>query len=76
MSANLMWEPAKRKAKSLPDALKFVLRDKCGLNNDRHTYGTEELSYLMGLRDAGIDGAAELIKAIEQHESVEVWLEY
>ena len=74
MGANLMWEPAKRKAESLPDGLKFVLRDKCGLDSSRRTFTRENVSYLTALRDVGVDGAQELIDAIETHEEVEVWM--
>jgi hypothetical protein len=76
MSANLMWEPAKREAKSLPDELKFVLRDKCGLTSERMKFGEGNIPYLEGLRDAGIKGAEELLEAIEKHGAVEGWLEY
>ena len=75
MSATLMWEPKKRKAKSLPDALKFILRDKHGLDG-RETWGTATIPYLRGLVDGGVDGAQELIAAIEAHAEVELWLEY
>lgn len=76
MSSNLMWEPAKRKAKSLPDALKIVLRDKGGLDGGRKIYSRDDLQYLTGLAHAEIDGASELIELIEKHEIVELWLEY
>lgn len=76
MSANLMWEPANRKAHSLPDALKFVLRDKMGISGERTPMGRDQLNYLSGLRDAGVDGAQTLIEAIDKYEVVEVWLEY
>lgn len=76
MSASLMWEPKRRKSQSLPDALKFVLRDKLGLTSERRTFGHEQLPYLAGLRDANVEGTAELIEIIEKHEEVELWLEY
>ena len=76
MSANLMWEPAKRKAKSLPDALKFVLREKLGLGSERREFSHNDDCYLRGLRDGGVEGAQELLDIIEQHEIVEIWLEY
>ena len=75
MSANLMWEPAKRKSESLPDALKFVLRDKLGVEG-RVRFGHEQLAYLRGLRDAGIEGAQELIDIIDKYEEVDLWLKY
>lgn len=76
MSANLMWEPAKRKAKSLPSSLMYILRDNFGLNDGRQTWTRANVPYLTALVHARIDGAQELIDAIEQHEEVEIWLEY
>lgn len=76
MSATLKWEPSKRKSQSLPDALKFVLRDKGGVTGERTIFGSENLAYLRGLADAGIEGAQALIDAIDKHEEVELWLEY
>lgn len=31
--------------------------------------------FLRGLAAAGVDGAKQLIDAIEQHESIELWIE-
>lgn len=76
MSATLKWEPSKRKSQSLPDALKFVLRDKGGVTSERTIFGRGNISYLRGLADAGVEGAQELIDAIDKHEEVELWLEY
>ena len=76
MSATLKWEPANRKAQSLPDALKFVLRDKMGIGDGRVCFGDQSMAYLNGLRDAGVEGAQELIDAIVKYGDVEVWLEY
>ena len=76
MSANLCWKPADKDYKTLPDALKFILRDKQGLTSEKDLYGRERLGYLRGLVDAGVEGAQELIDAIVKHEHVEIWLEY
>ena len=78
MSANLMYAPSKRDSKSLPDELKFILRDKRHLfeHGGVRTFGPTDREYLAGLVDAGVDGAQELIDAIEQYEEVDLWLEY
>lgn len=76
MSATLCWRPVVKNRKTLPDALKFVLRDKRGQGSEKNTYDHSDFPYLRGLVDAEVDGAQELIAAIEQHEEVEVWLEY
>ena len=76
MSATLMWEPVKREAKSLPDDLKFVLRDKCGIDAKRSRWNKDHIPYLAGLKDAGIEEAQELIDILEKHGEIELWLEY
>lgn len=76
MGQNLYWRPKSNLRNDLSDALKRVLRDKRELSGAReHTYSQSEISYLRGLVDAGIDGAQELIDAIERHGEVIVWLE-
>jgi hypothetical protein len=75
MSANLCWAPARRLPNYLPYELKVILQAKHGLDG-RSIYTHEQTYYLQGLADAGIDGAQELIHAIDQYGQVEVWLEY
>ena len=76
MSANLMWAPAKRDKQTLPDALKFILRDHCCLDSDKQTWEKDQIPYLRGLAHANVEGAQELIDAIDTHGAVEIWLEY
>ena len=71
-----MWKPNTRSGHDLPDALKFVLRDKMGLMEGERIFDHGNISYLSGLRDAGVEGAQELIDAIEKHDEVVVWLQY
>ena len=44
------------------------------LFRDVHTLSGEDFEYLKGLRDAGTDGADELIKAIQKHDRIRVWI--
>jgi len=76
MSANLIWRPVSRSTESLPDALKFVLRDKYGLDSEWTVFGQSDRSYLTGLAHAGVEGAQELLDLIEKHGSIELKLEY
>ncbi len=76
MSANLCWRPVQRSYETLPDDLKFILRDRCGLTSARRGYGGNDLEFLRGLDAAGIKGAAELIEAIEKYGEIELWLDY
>jgi hypothetical protein len=75
MSANLKWTPSKHTGHDLPDALRFAL-EKNPSGNDRRHFGEASIPYLEGLRDAGIDGAQQLIDAIEKCGDVEVYWEY
>lgn len=70
-----MWEPGNRKAKTLPDALKFILRDKRGVDGSRRKFDCGDIGYLNGLVDAGVEGAQELIDLIERYEVVDLWLQ-
>lgn len=73
MSSTLYWRPVGG-GKSLPDAIKRALKKRFDLKNT--TLQTHDLDYLNGLRDAGVEGAEELIAAIEKHEAItlsEVW---
>ena len=71
MSSTLCWEPKHRETKTLPNALKYVLQKKEGLDGVINiTMGESDLGYLQGLKDAGIEGAEELITAIEKHNQV------
>jgi hypothetical protein len=71
MSAHLMWEPTDRPRKRLPDALKYALERSPAGRDTRH-FGEDSLSYLEGLRDAGVEGAQELIDAIENYGDITV----
>ena len=71
MSSTLYWEPVQRKQKDLPNTLKYVLQKKIGGTVDT-VMSEHDISYLRGLEDAGIEGATELIKAIEKHGQVVV----
>lgn len=78
MGVNLYWRPViKRidKHRSLPDALKRILArryfDQDGtLSTD--WLETQDMDYLQGVADAGVEGAEELLKAIEKYGSVEI----
>jgi len=84
MSTSLYWTPAPRDvppAEGLPYELKKAIAQRLW-GHDGSVYGEKvELSrataiipYLEGLADAGVDGAAELIRAINTHDSVLVWI--
>jgi hypothetical protein len=83
MSFGIYWEPVKPvQGTSLPNGLKFVLRERYfGGNFVRGTdayFTSKDIGYLHGLEDAGheeaAEGARELIRAINQHGTVRVWI--
>lgn len=76
MSTNLYWEPKSRKKnKAGKDAtLKWALEKRYGYPVSL-TMDYQSVAYLQGLADGGVDGAAELIAAIEKYEQIEVFSE-
>jgi hypothetical protein len=76
MSGTLMWESTERKSKSLPYALRRVLQKNLLCDASRVTLSKLDIPYLEGLEDADIDGAGELIEAIENHNEVDIWVSY
>jgi len=85
MSTSLYWTPAPGDvppAEELPFELKKAIAQRLW-GHDGSLWGEKvELSranaaiipYLEGLADAGVDGAAELIRAINTHDAVLVWV--
>lgn len=80
MSTSLMWKPATQAEGDLPDELKRVLSRKlwdtdgsCGAGNRTLSY--EDISHLEGLKDDGVNGAAELIELIYKHNEIILWHE-
>ena len=75
MSQNLYWKPVvPNQGHDLPDALKYKLRDKYDLYGSPSVLGMRDVGYLSGLADCGIEGASELMEAIEKNGEVEVYL--
>lgn len=63
MSANLYVRrrPQKPEGKPLPDALKFIFRDKLGCDGNWCSLGLGR-DYIAGLAAAGVEGAADLLE--------------
>ena len=78
MSTNLHWTPATPPhGHSLPDALKFALREIYGypVSVDFTEEEPRTMGVLDGLVSCHIDGAKQLREAAEQHGIVRVWEE-
>ena len=75
MSMNLYWRPVPTNKIGLDDALKFALRKRYGGCVGGVTMDYNDIGYLNGLKDAGIDGAETLIDAIEKHDEIYVFEE-
>lgn len=73
MSATLVWQvKPKSDYKSLPFQLRCVLEKKWIFPV---VVGFSDLYYLEGLKDAGIEGAEELMGLIHQFEEIELNIE-
>ena len=74
MSETLCWRPMRSDRNTLPSHVARVLKNKYeGLDNVIIQYG--EIPYLEGLRDAGLDGAQELIDAVNDHGPIQLFLD-
>ncbi len=76
-----MWKPETTASGYLPDDLKRTISRRlwdtdgsCG--GGPVTVGRGDLSYLAGLRDAGVKGANDLIELINKHGAIVLWHEH
>lgn len=74
MSCTLYWRPVIHRRDSSPGgvALRNAIEEEFGLPT---TLDLDAVPFLRGLKAAGVDGASELIEAIEKHEQVELYKE-
>ena len=72
MSTNLMWKP-KGSGDCLSKDLRRVICKKYG--DGQCTLSFDDLDYLEGLKDAGVDDADALIDAINDHDEIIIWQE-
>lgn len=76
VSRNLYYKIVKPIKKiDLDDQLKFVIRERYGLEEGSYRLTEHNIDYLNGLKDAGIKDADKLISAIQKHEEIDIWLE-
>lgn len=79
----LYWRPVPKplpEPDSLPDALRHMLskryKDFGGwMSGESMGMGEGHIPYLEGLRDAGVNGAQELINIIGEYGVVELWVD-
>lgn len=72
MGVNLYWRPI-NKGKVLPSRLKMILQNtenRFPLRVDGQSY-----DYFLGLKDAGIDGAEEVLDLIDKYGEIMLELE-
>lgn len=81
MSTSLLWRPiVPVEEHTLPNQLKYRLGPRYWnhdgtLGGEPVTLSSDDLQYLAGLKDGGVEGAEELIDAINKYGAVEMWLE-
>ena len=73
MSGTLKWKPIKSKG-SLPDELRFIFENKYSFPVEM---SSSDVSYIEGLRDAGIKSASDLLELLEKYpDGIELDVEY
>lgn len=76
MSGSLHWEPALSNAEPVTKAgsiIRDILSARYGMPA---RLDAGDIDYLRGIRDTGLDGAAELIALIERHGAIVVSIIY
>ena len=68
MSCSLYWRPVHDRRSVGGSQLRDAIREECGWQG---RLDAESLPFLRGLAAAGVDGARELIEAIEKHGMIE-----
>ncbi len=76
MSSTLTIEPANRKKRNLSYELKFAMSKRFNGNSINQTYDERDVSYFLGLYDAGIEDAKIVMEMIGQFEEVTIKEEY
>jgi hypothetical protein len=82
VSSSLFWKPViPQRENTLPDNLKYILGKKYWNHDGTLTspplvLDEDNLEYLSGLVDAGVEGAEELVEAIRKHGRVEIWISH
>lgn len=61
---------------TLGDDLKYPLQGKFELSDGPEILGPDEIPYLEGLRDAGVESAEALIAGIKKYGELEIFLIY
>ena len=79
MSTNLFMAPHSNKGKCLGKGLKYKIARRFwdhdgSLSGESVVIDSGHLPYFEGLRDAGVEGADEIIKAIQMYEKVDIWI--
>ena len=72
MSSNLCWEPADRKVEQFSTAIKFALRKRFGEPIKGVILTAQDIDYIQGLFDGGVEGAGAVRSAIEKFGSIEL----
>ncbi len=74
MTTTLVWQvKPKSNYRSLPFQLRQVLEKR--YKKFPKVVSAADIDYLSGLRDAGIEGAQELIELIDEYEEIEINIE-
>lgn len=80
MGANLYWQPTPPSTWEVVDGARPVLRDAIltrfrASHGETVTLNAKHLDWLHGLADGRVDGAALLLRLLEEHESIDLKIE-
>ncbi len=79
MSQTLYWQPRVEAKQILSDTLKHVLLNGSfgfqGASPTRRLVRRSERGYFQALADAKVDGAQAIFDALDEHDTIELWVE-
>lgn len=79
MSQTLYWQAWSETKQALSDTLKNVLLDGTfglqGVSPVRRLVRCSERGYFQALADAKVDGAQTIYDALDEHDTIELWVE-
>ena len=76
MSASLCWRPTPKVKMHASVTLRNALQKSQKADSSVRSFSYNDIEYFRGLADAGVTDADKIIEAIEEHDSVEIWVEY
>lgn len=75
MGFNLSWEPKRREKNEISSALNDIIRKRYGFEGKITIEKEVDYDYFLGLEDANMNGATQILRALDKYGCIEVTIE-